>query len=408
MTVRLLALVLALGLLPGIALSERESAGYVAHALELIERHALTSEAVDWSSHRARVLARAGEAVSSADAYALIDETLALLGDRHSHLRRPRAPGAGVASGLVGGYAGARPDAGSLTVLAVHPDSPAAAAGLRRGDRIVRVDGEPVTPGNARALHAAASRVGARLLVRSPDGATRTVTTSPRAFAGRLPPAAYRFGERVAVLELPAHSGDGLLPGVGGYAALAHEALAGHADACGWVVDLRLNTGGNMWPMLAAAAPLLGEGELGAFVLKGGERWLWTFAGGTLRADGVAMAAAPDAPALLPSPPVAVLTSGLTASAAEALAVAFRGRPGARSFGEATAGVPAVNRTFPLPDGATLFLTVGRFADRTGRVYEEPLPPDVELPVAWEAFGAPGDPLLVAASGWLLDQPGCR
>lgn len=408
MTVRRLALVLALSLLPGIAVSEGEPAGYVAHALELIERHALTSEAVDWPSHRARVLARATRTESKDGVYGLIDETLSLLGDRHSRLQRPRVPNAGVASGVLGGYAGARLDAGSLTVLAVHPDSPAAAAGLVRGDRIVSVDGEPVTPGNARALHAAASRVGARLVVRSPDGATRYVTTSPRAFGGGLPPAAYRFGERVAVLELPAHAGDGMVPGVGGYAALAHEALAGHADACGWVVDLRLNTGGNMWPMLAAAAPLLGEGELGAFALKGGERWAWTYQGGTLRADGVAMAAAPDAPALLPSPPVAVLTSGLTASAGEALVVAFRGRPGARSFGEATAGVPTVNRTFPLPDGATLFLTVGRFADRAGRVYEDPLRPDVELAVAWEAFGAPGDPLLLAASGWLLDQPGCR
>ena len=35
---------------------------------------------------------------------------------------------------------------------------------------------------------------------------------------------------------------------------------------CGWVVDLRFNTGGNMWPMLAGVGPILGEGSPGRFV----------------------------------------------------------------------------------------------------------------------------------------------
>lgn len=406
--VRLSVLVLVLAFLPATASAGSEHVSYVAHALELIERHALASAAVDWPGHRAEVLARAAAAETSGDAYALIDEALGLLGDRHSFLRRPRAPSVGAVNGAAGGYAGARLDAGSLTVLAVYPHSPAAVAGLARGDRIERVDDEPVTAGNARALHAAASRVGTRLLVRSPGGATRSVTTSPREFSSGLPPAAYWAGERVAVLELPAHAGAGMVPGVGGYAALALEALAAHAGACGWVVDVRLNAGGNMWPMLAAAGPLLGEGELGAFVLKDGERWAWTYESGTVRADGVAMDVARGAPELAPLPPVAVLTSGLTASAGEALAVAFRGRPGARSFGEATAGVPTVNRAFPLPDGATLLLTVGRFADRTGRVYAEPLEPDEVLPVRWDAYGTPDDPLLQAASAWLLAQRNCN
>lgn len=34
----------------------------------------------------------------------------------------------------------------------------------------------------------------------------------------------------------------------------------------GWVVDLRENTGGNMWPMIAGLGPLLGDGIHGYFV----------------------------------------------------------------------------------------------------------------------------------------------
>lgn len=35
--------------------------------------------------------------------------------------------------------------------------------------------------------------------------------------------------------------------------------------SCGWVLDLRNNAGGNMWPMLAGLNPFLGDGPLGFF-----------------------------------------------------------------------------------------------------------------------------------------------
>ena len=44
------------------------------------------------------------------------------------------------------------------------------------------------------------------------------------------------------------------------------------AGVCGWAVDLRQNTGGNLWPMLAGLGPLLGEGELAASVYPDGRR----------------------------------------------------------------------------------------------------------------------------------------
>ncbi len=37
------------------------------------------------------------------------------------------------------------------------------------------------------------------------------------------------------------------------------------AGTCAWIVDLRQNSGGNMWPMIAAVGPLLGGGIVGAF-----------------------------------------------------------------------------------------------------------------------------------------------
>lgn len=61
------------------------------------------------------------------------------------------------------------------------------------------------------------------------------------------------------------------------FAQAGHEALdAYRAQAsCGWVADLRRNSGGNMWGMLPGLQPLLGEGKVGAFVNRKGSRLRW-------------------------------------------------------------------------------------------------------------------------------------
>jgi C-terminal processing protease CtpA/Prc len=96
------------------------------------------------------------------------------------------------------------------------------------------------------------------------------------------------------------------------------------------------------------------------------------------------------------APRVAVLTNRSVASSGEAIAVAFRGRPGTRTFGIDTCGLPTANDNFTLSDGATLFLTVALDADRTMTAYDSSLPPDeriddpsalVERAIAWLRSG---------------------
>jgi carboxyl-terminal processing protease len=48
-----------------------------------------------------------------------------------------------------------------------------------------------------------------------------------------------------------------------------------------------------------------------------------------------------------------------------------------------------------------LFLTVCLGADRTGRTYDGPLPPDEPLEQDWTAFGKDRDPVIGAALAWL-------
>ena len=167
---------------------------------------------------------------------------------------------------------------------------------------------------------------------------------------------------------------------------------------CGWIVDLRGNTGGNMWPMLAGIGPVLGEGVAGSFIAPGGNPVRWAYRRGAMTLGDSVQVPAPRAPYRLrrPGSPVAVLTDGSTVSSGEAVAVSFRGLPNARSFGAATGGLSSANENYSLPDSAMILLTVALDADRTGVLYGGPVVPDE--PVANE----PGrDAALATAVRWL-------
>ncbi|MCJ1712137.1 S41 family peptidase [Clavibacter michiganensis subsp. phaseoli] len=150
---------------------------------------------------------------------------------------------------------------------------------------------------------------------------------------------------------------------------------AAPATTRGWVVDLRGNRGGNMWPMLAALSPLLDEGRVMSFEYA--DRSLpVTVQGGAVADDGrvVATSAASRVPEGLP---IAVLTDGMTVSSGEAVAIAFVGQDGVRSFGQPTYGFSTANEPRTLVDGAIVNLTVAVDADRTGKRYGVPVVPDV-------------------------------
>lgn len=145
----------------------------------------------------------------------------------------------------------------------------------------------------------------------------------------------------------------------------------------GWIVDLRGNVGGNMWPMIAGVGPVLGEGIIG-YVVYPDREYEREYRNGGAYSLGEAFASVPAAYTLLKEyPKVAVLTGGATNSAGEALVAYFKGRPETRSFGTPTCGHHHLYWDFPLSDGAVLWVTASVHADRTRRQYvAAPLHPD--------------------------------
>lgn len=53
----------------------------------------------------------------------------------------------------------------------------------------------------------------------------------------------------------------------------------------GWIVDLRGNLGGNMWPMIAGIGPLLGEDICGYFLNPEGNASAWSYQKGSALLD---------------------------------------------------------------------------------------------------------------------------
>ncbi len=138
----------------------------------------------------------------------------------------------------------------------------------------------------------------------------------------------------------------------------------------GWIVDLRGNLGGNMWPMVAGIGPLLGEGVCGYFVDPDGNTSAWSYQKGSASLGQSELTKVESAYTLRKAnPKVAILTDHATASSGEAVAIAFKGRPNTRSFGKASCGLSTANVTNRLSDGGLLNLTQSTMADRTKQAY---------------------------------------
>lgn len=189
------------------------------------------------------------------------------------------------------------------------------------------------------------------------------------------------------------------VPGVGrnediqGYADTLATGINDGADsgACGVIVDLRDNGGGDMGPMVSGLSSLLPDGAVLSFESRFGTTDV-TVAGNAVDGGGTAVETFGGKHDL----PVALLINEVTASSGEATLLSFRGLEETRTFGVPTAGYASANTVYDYPDGSELMLTIAKNKARTGEVFnEDPIAPDVET-----------DDPEAAAREWLTES-GC-
>jgi hypothetical protein len=179
----------------------------------------------------------------------------------------------------------------------------------------------------------------------------------------------------------------------------------------GWIVDLRGNGGGNLWAMMAGVGPILGEGDSGASLQADGTKGQWYYSEGKAgwrndTKDPYYARITGEPVRVAGTPPVAVLLDRATGSSGEGIAIAFRGRPDTRFFGESTYGAATSTSPYTLSDGAQLFLVTGVMVDRRGLEYPDGIIPDEEI--VSEVTISTADPVIHAAAEWISGLKVCR
>lgn len=331
--------------------TKSDPSAYLSHALDEMQAHALRRATVDWPRVRAEALARAAHAETTVDTYDAIRFALASLGDHHSSLHLT-------------------PSLENLE-LERKARQPAAREPSAQPGSFTAFVGRYEPEGRLETL---GGKTFALLVV------TKCFPENDRQFI------AYETKLQRLVSDLD------------------------RSHPAGWVVDLRGNVGGNLWPMLTGIGPVLGEGDdLGEFFATDGHS-VWRYRDG-MAAEVANGKESPYPPVegtpyqLAGAPNVAVLIDHSTGSSGEAIAIAFRGRPHTRFFGEHTTGVSTVNQTFALSDGAALWLTVGVQADRSGHQYIDGIAPDELIQSDGKMLPDAQDPVLQQALLWLSHAP---
>ncbi|MFF3914936.1 S41 family peptidase [Streptomyces sp. NPDC001852] len=239
---------------------------------------------------------------------------------------------------------------GRIEVTRVQPGSPAAAAGIRAGDRLrsvdgSKVDGLPVTEvisllrGDADDAAAGTTvRLGLQRGTRAWTKALHRASLSTDSVTVRKLPGG------VTVIRIAAFT-----KGSGG---AVRAALRQAPAAAGVILDLRGNSGGLVTEAVDTASAFLDGGLVATYDVDGAQRSLHADPGGdTTR-------------------PLVTLVDGGTMSAAEMLTGALQDRGRAVVIGSRTFGKGSIQMPAELPDGAVAELTVGHYRTPSGHAVD--------------------------------------
>ncbi len=307
-----------------------------------------------------------------------VDETRLLYGaidgmvrtlDPHSTFMDPRAY-ASLKQETDGEYGGVGMDVaikdGQMTVVTPLDDTPAAHAGLKPGDKLLEIDGQP-TRGmkEADATHSLMGPPGTQVVVKIGRPGWR----EPRSFTLLRDVIRVVSVEERLYTEPQGHYGyvkvKNFQDRTDHYLRKALDTLRAQAGGKleGLVLDLRHNPGGLLDQAVKVADRFLLEGVIVTTKGRGGKH------------VEVERAHVKDTE---PGYPLIVLVDGGTASASEIVAGALQDHKRAVVLGTPTFGKGSVQTVIELEDGSGLKLTIARYYTPSGRsIQEKGITPDL-------------------------------
>jgi carboxyl-terminal processing protease len=261
-------------------------------------------------------------------------------------------------------------EAGRVVVVTPIEGSPAARAGVRAGDVVLAVDGQPVTAdrleetiGRMRGMagtqvRLAVGRAGAPepILFALQRGEVHVHTV-------RAEPLPGNYGY-VRIVQFSDSTPDDLVTAISGLMQRGSTERA-RVPLRGLVLDLRGNPGGVLESAVSVADAFLDDG----LIVRAEGR--------TPQARFEMSATAGDA---LDGQPIVVLIDGGSASGSEIVAGALRDHGRATLMGERTFGKGSVQTVIPLRDGQALKLTTSRYFTPSGSsIHARGLEPDIAI-----------------------------
>ena len=252
-------------------------------------------------------------------------------------------------------------DDGAIEVARVYEDSPAEAAGVRMGDRIVAVDGVEVSGESAQTLNEAIDRI------QGEDGTT--VVLSVQRDGEILDLEVMRAEVSISYVEYQIINGDigyiNISQFSGNDVEGFQEAMSAlqAAEVSGVIIDIRNNPGGLLTDVVEIADALLPEGLI-AYVEDGhGNRTEYT------------------SDADYWDVPLVVMVNGMSASASELLSAAIQDYDRGTIVGTTTYGKGIVQTLITFAeDGAGMQLTTASYYSPSGRsIHENGVEPDVTV-----------------------------
>jgi len=251
---------------------------------------------------------------------------------------------------------------GLLTVITPIEGTPASRAGLRSGDRILRINGKStrhMTLGDAVKLMRGkrGSKVNLRL-ARNGRGQPFNVALRREIIRIKSVRGVEELGDGLAYIRISAFQED-----TAKSLERALRDLEKKPDGLhGLILDMRNNPGGLLTEAIEVSDKFLGKGTIVSTKSRGAPKQKRI-----ARQDGTH-----------PDFPIIILVNGGSASAAEIVAGALQDNKRATVLGTTTFGKGSVQTVFEMGDGAALKLTVARYFTPSGRsIQDHGIKPDI-------------------------------
>jgi len=364
--------------------------------------HTADFNGVDWRSSEKEVAARIQSGLSDAEFTALVDETLARLGDTQTYYLDPQETANLLLSlqekSLTGiGLTSIRGNGNYAVIGVTFPGGPADKGGLASHDRIHTIDGQSVLGADGHPdIHRMRGPPGSKvtLQVSTPGGPMREVTLvreqvdpAVASVKGRIldDTGAARIGY-ILYAFIPDSPSEYLLR-------TEFSRLSMDRPLDGLVLDLRINQGGDL-RALSSSLGLFMEGTYGKDQVRESRfsRRYETSATGLGNSRDV---------------PLVVLVDKATASAGELMAGALQAAGRARLVGSRTSGDTTSSHGFRLPGGGMVSVGVAMFLLPDGSDpgwYRYGIEPDWPVMGAgWDEIHGSSDPGLRKAVQLLLN-----